>query len=70
MFINNINALPAVTTCLWFTFQDQKYSFGRRESVKPSAYKKSHNFKVIIMSQLQNLNVHCYSNVYIKIMCY
>ena len=30
-------------------FQDQKLSFGRRESVKPSAYVKKHNFKVILI---------------------
>ena len=30
-----------------FCFQgDQKFNVGKRQSVKPSAYKKNHNFKV------------------------
>ena len=30
-----------------FSFQgDQKFNVGKRQSVKPSAYKKNHNFKV------------------------
>lgn len=40
------NELAKETTDASGKDQDQKLSFGRRESVKPSAYVKKHNFKI------------------------